>query len=633
MWFSKAAQGLSKAIYPVSRVLNSIGVVFLAVMMFLTAADVILRYVLNRPVTGAYELTEFMMAVVVAFGLAYTQLKKGHIIIEIVISRFPPRVQAVINSITCAVFLGLFALIAWRTIIRAESLRVGGFVSGALGIPTFPFVYLVALGSIILCLILIVNLLEYLAQVAEGKRWRTWAGFLFLIVLFVALLSVPAWGREFMFKLSPLHAGIAGIVLLIIIIFSGMPIGIVMGFLGFIGIAYVGGIMPAFTSIGTTPYGQAASYGMSVVPLFVLMGALCFNSGMTTELFNTAYKWLGQLPGGLAIATIGAASAFSAVSGSSVATVVTIGTVALPEMRKYRYDDALSTGCIAAGGGLDILIPPSIILVIYGILTETSIGKLYIAAFIPGIIQAVMYMLAIYIICKRNPRLGPPGEKASFKEKVFSLKNTWAVVLLFFLVMAGLYFGIFTPTEAAGIGAFGAFVIAMARRQLTWKGFKESLLETGETTAMVFVILIGAALLGYFFAMSRLPNEMAALIANLAVHPNVIMAIIVFIYLFLGCIMSALAMIVLTIPIFFPIVIALGFDPVWFGIMIVLVVEMGQITPPVGINVFIMHGIAKDVPMYTIFKGIMPFLIVNLLNIAMIMIFPQIVLFLPDLMK
>jgi C4-dicarboxylate transporter DctM subunit len=633
MSFGKAAQRLNRAIYPLSRVLNGVGLVFLAVMMFLTAADVVLRYVFNRPIIGSYELTEFIMAVVVAFGLAYTQVKKGHINVDVAISKLSPRVQSVINSITYTFFLGFFALISWRLILYADRLRVDGFTTGTLFVPIFPFVLLVAIGSISLCLIVITNLLEYLAQVVEGKRWREWCGLLFIIVLIVTLFSIPLWGQEFIFKLSPLHAGIAGTVLLVIILFSGMPVGIVMGFLGFLCIAYIGGIDPAFTRLGTSPYTTVSSYGMTVVPLFVLMGAFAFHTGMTQELFNTAYKWLGRLPGGLAVATIGASALFSAVSGSSVAATATIGMVALPEMRRYKYDDALSTGSICAGGGLDIMIPPSIILVIYGILTEQSIGKLLLAGVIPGIVLSLLYMAVILFMCIRNPNLGPRGEKTTFIEKILSLKNTWAVLVLFLVVMGGLYLGVFTPTEAAGIGAFGAFVVGLARRKLKWKGFVSSLQETIETTAMCFVILIGANIFGYFLAISRLPNELSAIILNLEVDRNIIMFIILIIYLFLGCIISSLAMIVLTVPIFFPVIVALGFDPIWFGIIIVLVVEMGLITPPVGMNVYIIHGIAKTIPMYTIFRGIVPFLLMEFVLAALLMIWPQIATLLPDMMK
>jgi tripartite ATP-independent transporter DctM subunit len=633
MWFSKTAERLSDLFYPVTRYLNTIGLVFLALMMFLTAADVVGRYIFNTPLNGAFELTEFMMAVAIAFGLSYTQVKKGHVNVDVVIVKFSKRVQAIINSITCLLFFCLFALIAWRLILYAERLRIGERTSASLYIPVFPFIDLVALGSIILCLVLITDLLRSLAEVTIGKKWWNWTGMLFLIVIVVFIFSLPVWGQAFLFTIDPIIAGYLGIGFLIVMMFSGMPVGIVMGLIGFLGIAYVGGINPALTSIGTTPYSTAASYSMSVVPLFILMGAFTYYTGMTKELFDTAQAWLGRLPGGLALATIGASAAFAAVSGSSVAATATIGMVALPEMRKFKYSDMLSTGAIAAGGGLAIMIPPSTVLVIYGILTETSIGKLLLAGFVPGIILSLLYMLAIFAMCLRNPELGPKGIKTSFIQKIVSFRSTWAVFLLFLLVMGGLYAGWFTPTEGAGIGAFGAFAIGLIRRRLKWNGFVDSLRETLETSAMVFVILIGANIFGYFLAVTRVPNELSASIIGLSLNPNLIMVVILVVYLFLGCIMSSLAMIVLTIPIFFPIVVALGFDPIWFGVIIVLVVEMGQLTPPVGINVYIIHGIAKSVPMYTIFRGVIPFLIMEFVLVVLLMIWPGIATFLPAMMK
>ncbi|MFC1846148.1 TRAP transporter large permease, partial [Chloroflexota bacterium] len=484
-----------------------------------------------------------------------------------------------------------------------------------------------------LCLVLITDLFRNLADVTRDKRWWGYGGLLLFIIFVVFLFSLPVWGQAFLFKLTPVVAGYAGIGLLIIVLFSGMPVGVVMGVVGFMGIAYIASINPALSNLGTTPYSTAASYSMSVVPLFILMGAFTFYTGMTKELFYVANAWLGRLPGGLALATISASAAFAAVSGSSVAGTATMAMVALPEMRRYKYDDALSTGAIAAGGGLSIMIPPSTVLIIYGILTEVSIGKLLLAGFIPGIILSALYMVSILILCIRNPLFGPRGEKLTFVNKILSFKGTWSVLLLFLIVMGGLYIGIFTPTEAAGIGAFGALVIGLIRRKLKWKGFVDSLQETMETTAMVFVILIGANIFGYLLALSRVPNELSALILNLAVSPNIIMLIIILIYLFLGCIVSALAMIVLTIPIFFPVAVALGFDPIWFGIIIVLVTEMGQLTPPVGINVYIIHGVAKDVPMYTIFKGVVPFLLSQFVLVALLMIWPKIATVLPDMMK
>ncbi|OGP64706.1 MAG: C4-dicarboxylate ABC transporter permease [Deltaproteobacteria bacterium RBG_13_53_10] len=438
--------------------------------------------------------------------------------------------------------------------------------------------------------------------------------------------------------MDPLSAGIVGIAALIVILFSGMPIGIVMGLVGFLGMAYIGGTGAAFTSMGSSPYTTASSYGLSVVPLFVLMGSFCFFSGLSRDLYNTAYKWLGHFPGGLAMATVGGCAGFAAVSGSSVATTATMGMVALPEMRRYKYDQLLATGCIAAGGSIGILIPPSIILVIYGILTEQSIGKLFLAGFMPGILEAIFYMITIYILCTMNPLLGPRGEKSSFKQRLVSLKDTWGVLTLFIIVIGGIYMGIFTPTEAAGVGAFGALLFALGmsvlgKRQFTWQNFMDSLIDTGKTTAMVFVILIGANILGYFLAITRLPFALSDYVAALAVNRYIVLGIVIIVYLFLGAIMSSMAMIVLTVPILFPVITALGFDPIWFGIIIVRLVEIGQITPPVGINVFIMQGIAKDVPMYDIFRGIVPFLIADIVHVAMLIAFPQIALFLPNLMK
>ncbi|OGP65183.1 MAG: C4-dicarboxylate ABC transporter permease [Deltaproteobacteria bacterium RBG_13_47_9] len=440
------------------------------------------------------------------------------------------------------------------------------------------------------------------------------------------------------FRLNPLSAGFLGIVLLIAILFSGMPIGIVMGLIGFLGMAYVGGTGAAFTSIGSSPYTTVSSYGLSVVPLFILMGSFCFFSGLSRDLYNTAYKWLGHFPGGLAMATVGGCAGFAAVSGSSVATTATMGMVALPEMKRYKYNPLLATGCIAAGGSIGILIPPSIILVIYGILTEQSIGKLFLAGFIPGVLEALFYMVTIYILCRRNPLMGPRGEKSTFEERFVSFKDTWGVLVLFLLVIGGIYLGVFTPTEAAGVGAFGAFLfvvgkIAFGKKRLTWQSFFDSLIDTGKMTAMVFVILIGANILGYFLAITRLPFALSDYVASLEVNRYIVLAIIIVVYLFLGAIMSSMAMIVLTVPILFPVITALGFDPIWFGIIIVRVVEIGQITPPVGINVFIIQGIAKDVPMFDIFRGVFPFLIADILHVVLLIAVPQIALFLPGLMK
>lgn len=432
--------------------------------------------------------------------------------------------------------------------------------------------------------------------------------------------------------MTPTEVGIIGIVILFILLFSGISIGMAMGLVGFFGFAYLNGFDPALGMMKTSTYRTFQSYGLTVVPLFIFMGEICYHAGISQSVYRTVYKWMGFVRGGLAISTIGACAVFAAVSGSSAATAATMGTVALPEMKKYKYDYALATGCLAAGGGIGILIPPSVILIVYGLLVEQSIGELFMAGFIPGILQAILFITVVYLLCLNNFRLGPPGPRTTFREKVFSLKDSWIVLVLFALVMGGIYIGVFTPTEAAGVGGFGALAYAVVTRAISWRILMNSLIDTGKTTAMIFLIVLGAQYLGYFLAVTRLPNELATFVTALEVNHYVIIAAIFFMYLILGTFMEGLSMMLVTIPIVYPMIIALGFDPIWFGIMIVIVFEMGLITPPVGINVFIIGGLDTSIPMYTIFKGIIPFLIADIFLVALLIAFPQIVMFLPNLM-
>ena len=433
--------------------------------------------------------------------------------------------------------------------------------------------------------------------------------------------------------MTPLAIGLIGLAVLFVLLLSRMPIGLVMALVGFAGFAIIAGFSDALGILGTVPYATFANYNMSIIPLFILMGAFCYYSGLSKDLYDTVHAWIGHFRGGLSMATVGACAGFAAVSGSSLATAATMGTVALPEMKRYKYDDRLATGAVAAGGTIGILIPPSIVLILYAVITEQSIGKLFLAGIIPGVLEALFYLLTIYILCKFNPQLGPPGPGTTFKQKIVSLSNSWVVLVLFVVIMGGLYLGWFSPIEASGIGAFGAFIFALLRKKLPWRSLKESLFDTGKTTVMIFIILMGAMIFGYFLAVSRLPYELAATISALPVNSYVILAIILVFYLFLGAVMDSLAMMLLTVPIFFPLVLELGFNPIWFGILIVRVCEIGLITPPVGLNVYIIRGVAKDVPMQTIFRGIAPFLIADVLHVALLVAFPQISLFLPNLMK
>lgn len=601
--------------------------------MFLTATDVVLRYFFNRPITGAFEITELMLPILIAFGFAYTAVLKEHIRIDIITSRFSPGVQAYVDSIAALLGIAVFFLITWHSVLYAESLRASGTATPVLGLPIYPIVWVVALGSAMFCLAFLADLLEQLNLMLKNRSWWAQAGLLLMIVVIPVLFALPVLLSEMSIKISPLNAGIVGTCLLIVLLFTGIHIGVVMILVGFLGFAYVINLGPAFSMLGMSPYSTLASYNFSVVPLFILMGTLCFHSGLSKDLYFTMYRWLGFMPGGLAMATIGSCAGFAAVCGSAPATVATIGTVALPEMKRYNYDPSLATGCIAAGGSIGSMIPPSVALIMYAIITEQSIGMLFLAGFLPGLLEAVFYLVTIYILCKRDPLMGPPGEKVSVLQRLAAFKDTWGVFAIFILVIGGIYMGVFTPTEAAGIGAFGALVYAVGKGQLSWKRFTESLVDTGKTTAMAFLILIGAVIFNYFLAVTRLPFELGSFAADLAVNRYIILTAIMLVYLFLGAIMSGLAVIMLIVPIFFPVVVALGFDPIWFGIITVRMMEIGQITPPIGINVFIMKGVGRDIPLSVIYRGILPFLAADVIHIVLLVVFPQISLWLPSMIK
>ncbi len=427
--------------------------------------------------------------------------------------------------------------------------------------------------------------------------------------------------------------GIIGVIVLVIMLFSRMPVGFVMGFLGFIGFSYVRGLEPGLSLIARDVFDVFSSYGLTVVPLFVLMGQVAFHSGISRRLYDSAYVMVGSRKGGLAMATVAACAGFSAISGSTNATAATMATVTLPEMKRYKYDMSLATGTVAAAGSLGILIPPSVIFIVYGILTEQSIGKLFLAGIFPGILLSILFMLTIYLRVSRRPSLAPPGPKTPLRQKIRSFVGVLETLLIFVMVMGGIFFGIFTPTEAASAGAFLTILLAIVRKQLTWQGFVHSLADTTRISCMVMVIVTGAVIFGHFMAVTRLPYDLAAWVTSLPLPRHAIMMVIVLVYLVGGCFMDALAMIMLTIPIFFPVAEALGFDPIWFGVVIVLITEMGVVTPPVGVNVYVVFGVAKDVPLEAIFKGVLPMVLALLICNIILLFFPQIALYLPSLMR
>ncbi|MDZ7599229.1 MAG: TRAP transporter large permease [Desulfobacterales bacterium] len=433
--------------------------------------------------------------------------------------------------------------------------------------------------------------------------------------------------------MDPLIVGLGGIGVMFLLLLIGMPIGYTLAFVGFGGISLITDPAVAMPTLVKSFYSTFTQYSFTVIPLFVIMGELATICGLSQGIYDVADKWLRRLPGGLGIATIGACSGFAAICGSSVATAATLGRVALPEMERYGYDRQLATGSVAAGGTLGFLIPPSIGFVVYGILTEQSIGKLLISGFLPGFLLAAAYVVIIVVWVKLKPEAAPANlEKISLKEKLLALKGVWELVVGFLLVMGGLYLGFFTPTEAGGVGAFFLFSVTLLKRRLDWTRLRLALQETAKISIMIFMILAGAYVFTYFMALSMIPMRLAGWLTGLALSPYIILTIILLGYLVLGCFLDATSMMVLTLPVIFPTILQLGFDPIWFGVISVLMMEAGLITPPLGLNVFVISGVA-GVPIEVVFRGASYFLLAIFAVVVLITIFPQIATVLPAMMR
>jgi tripartite ATP-independent transporter DctM subunit len=423
---------------------------------------------------------------------------------------------------------------------------------------------------------------------------------------------------------------VIGFVALFALMLLRVPVGMAMGLVGVVGYSYIAGAGPALKLVGQTSMRTVTDYTFGVIPMFMLMGAFVSVSGVSRELFRAANAFIGHLRGGLGVATVLACGGFAAICGSSVATAATFSTVAYPEMRRFGYPQSFSAGVIAAGGTLGAMLPPSTVLAVYAILTQQDIGKLFMAGIVPGLLAMSMYVVTIMLIVFFRPEWLPAGEKKSFSERVSGLKDVWAPLVLFLFVIGGLYGGFFTPTEAGGVGASGAFLLGVLRGKLDKAGIREALLSATRTSAAVFTVLIGALLFGYFLTITQTPQKLTEILTGLGVGRYGVLGLIMLMYLVLGCLMDAMAMIILTVPIIYPVIIQLGFDPIWFGIIIVMTVELGLIHPPVGMNVFVIKSVVKDVSFMTIFKGVIPFVLTDILRLVILITFPIIALWLPN---
>lgn len=616
-----------------SEILVTIAAIVLAVLMFLTTGDVILRYVFSHPLAWSYELTRLLLLIIIFFGVSYVAITRSNVRIDVLTRRLSQRSQAILNVTSNFLGLLLIIFVTWQGVMHAINLYEAKQIFSNLNLPVYVALIMLCIGCSAFCLCLLRGLLGSLQEVfgEEGQKIWLWVGLgtVTSSIVFLAPFWYPLSGLE----LGSAGWGILGVVLFLLLLVSGLPIAFSMALAGFVAVGCLISIDAGLNLLRTAPAATSMRYTFSVVPLFVLMGQFAYQSDIIKDLYYSMSKWLGRLPGGLAIASIGGCAGFAAVCGSSVASGAAMSAICYPELKRHKYDPGLATGSIAAGGTLGIMIPPSLDFIIYGVLTLTSIGALFIAGIFPGLLMAIFFMLTAYFLCRRNPRLGPPGPPSTLKEKILATGSVGPILALFLLIIGGIYLGVFSPTEAGGIGAFGSFVIALIKRRLTWKKFLDSLKNTVATTAMILIILIGAMILGYFLTLTEIPLKLAAWLTTLAANRWIIIVGVMLMYIALGCIMDSFATMIITVPIIFPAMMSLGFDPVWFGVLMIITVEIGLITPPVGLLAFIISGVTKEVSIGTVFRGIVPFLIADFFVVALIMAFPQISLFLPSLMR
>jgi tripartite ATP-independent transporter DctM subunit len=587
--------------------------------------EVVTRTVFDFSLPGIVEIEEYFLLLVIYYALAHTHITAGHISIDLITEKIPASLRPVITSVTSLLSVVLFVLMTWQLAANGVDKLKLGVLSSSLKLPFGIFYLLAAVGTTLEIFAATKDTIRHLLKSVAKKRLAWLAASLILAGL---VFYAPFSGQ--MAQWSPDAMGIAGMLLLFFLIFGGMPIGFAMGIAGFLGLVLTyNDSLPALRNLGLNAYAQGTNYFFTVGPLFILMGQLAFHSGISQDLFETASKWLGRLRGGVAISAVAGCAGFAAVCGDSLATAITMGTISLPEMRKRNYSMRLGTGCLAAGGTLGILIPPSVGFIFYAIVTEVSVGQLFIAGVIPGLLLATFFMGTIWIMAKIHPESAPPGQSSTLKQKLVSLKGVLGMLFLFVLILGGILGGFFSPVEGGSVGCIGAFALVVARRRLTWRLLVKSAFDTVEITAKLFIILIGVGVMGFFLAATRLPMVIADFAISLQVSPYIIMSSILVMFILMGCVLNVIPMILLVLPTIFPTVTAIGFDPVWFGVICVICMEMGQITPPIGVNVFAISSIAQDVPMQETFKGIVPFFLCMVLTIVLLLIFPRLATYLP----
>ncbi|MEC7488355.1 MAG: TRAP transporter large permease subunit [Pseudomonadota bacterium] len=621
------------------------GVLLMLLIAMVTIADVFLRTVANAPIVAMNEITEVFFAVAIAACFPAGLTQRIHVTVDLLATRFGVRLTAWLKVVGALLLLWLFALITWRLGAIAAALTETSETTIILQIPTWPFIWLVAvfsgLGALFQIVVLGVEILSALRVGARSTAPRDINRSL-TVILFSAILGtvVVVWGFadavaliSTVTKAAPVTVAFIIFGLVWVLLLCIIPIAASVGLLGVIGIALLLGPGQSMSVFATGTHEFITNSQISVLPLFLMMGVLAAAAGLAEDIYNLAHSVLGGLRGGLALATIGGCAGFGAVTGSSIATAATIGKVALPEMNRRGYATGLSTGCVAAGGTLGALVPPSGVLVMYSFLTEVSIGQLFVAAIIPGLLAALLYMLTVGIYVRVVPSSAPPAHSVNWGEMGRAFRRGVTVIGLFVLVMGGIYTGIFTATEAASVGAVAAFLIALYRGRLKGAAFWNVMGETASITAMIYALIIGGLTFSFFVGITGLPELLVETVGNLDLAPKVIVGIFMVIFILLGAVMEAMAILIITVPILAGLITDMGFDLIWWGIVMVAVVEIGVITPPFGVNVFVLKSMAgADVPLGTVFRGVMPFVFSAFIKLALLVLIPALALWLPSTM-
>ncbi len=616
-----------------SRWTNMIGAGIIFLMVGLTFTDVIMRYVFSLPIDGAKEIAEVMLIITVFFTIGHTYNNKGHVAVDLISANLKPKPRLVLDFITTTLGLGLFILIVWRILVLAmKDLQIHQVHSQNFLIPAGPFAIVIVFGSIIMGLFLLRDFLnditEAVKQDLKPYQWLLMVGVPFIFVVLAAF-----WMQPGMWHIKLPVVGVIGLVVSLILLMTGLPISFAFFITGFIFISHIRGLETALNTLGREIYTNTGNFTWATVAFFVLMGFFCLYARFGEDLYVLFNRWIGRFPGGLAMATTTSCTAFAAIVGDSISSIATMTSVAMPEMKRYNYDKRLSTGSIAGGSIIGPIIPPSIPFIIYGVLTQTSIGKLFVSGILPGMLMGLAFAVTIYIWCRINPRLGPPAESATWKQRFVSLRGIGPIIALFILVIGGIYMGIFSPQEGGAVGAAGALIIGLIMRRFTWKSFFQALLDSAKVLSMLLLVINGAILFTRFVAWCNLSSVLSHTLAGLGWPAPLLIFLILFVFLILGCLVDILTLTLIGVPIVHPVAVALGVNPLWFANLLVLVLILGTLTPPVGINLFTMKGMAPDIPIGTIYRGALPFVFAAVVVVAIVFLFPPLATWLPGILK